>query len=248
MIVANLATYPPRAHRLEAIVSALAPQVDLLNIVLNEHRSVPDSLPRRANVRPIVPDLDYKDVGKFHPQVAADDLVFLVDDDLNYPPDYVDATRRRIEALGSAPCVYGYHGTIYAKPSFGLSPKRLGRWLRYGPDRILEGKQLYWFRHALAQATIVDQIGTGTAALFGRSMPPMDYMLSSRKFVDVRLARWCFERSIEMVCLPRAEGWLTEERQADRIYDFTRRNPPEVAAEVASFAFRNARRGRTYGA
>ena len=245
-IVANLATYPARVHRLRSVVAALAPQVDVLNIVLNEYASVPDELPRPSNVRPIVPDVDYKDVGKFHPATAPDDLVFLVDDDLEYPADYVAATRRQVEALGGGPCVYGYHGTVYAKPRFGLSPRRFGRWLRYGPERILEGKEVHRFGEALDRAVVVDQIGTGTAVLAGSLMPPMEYMLSSRKFVDVRMARWCFERAIDMVCLPRKAGWLSEERQETRIFDFTRSNPPEVAAEVASFAFKNPRRGRVY--
>lgn len=246
MIVANLATYPPRAHRLESVVAALSHQVDLLNIVLNEYEEIPSALRRLTNVRLILPDVDYKDVGKFHPKVDGNDLVFLVDDDLNYPRDYVSATRHHIDSLGAAPCVYGYHGTIYARPRFSWSPRRFVRWLRYGPDRILEGKDVYRFSRSLDQPTVVDQIGTGTAVLAGHLMPPLEYMLTSRKFVDVRMARWCFERSISMVCLPRSSSWLTEERQQDRIFDFTRSHPAEVAAEVAQFAFRNQARGQVY--
>jgi hypothetical protein len=231
---------------LPAIVGALAPQVDLLNIVLNEYAQIPAELPSLSNVRPLLPDVDYKDVGKFYPTTHTDDMVFLVDDDLNYPRDYVDTTRNRIEALGATVGVYGYHGTVYAKPGFSLSPKRLVRWLRYGPERILEGKEVWRFGDALEHATVVDQIGTGTAVLTGCLMPPLGYMLSSRKFVDVRLARWCSERSIDMICLPRDRGWLTEERQMQRIFDFTRSNPAEVSAEVSQFAFRNPRRGQAY--
>ena len=62
-------------------------------------------------------------------------------------------------------------------------------------------------------------------------------------FVDVRLARWCFDKGIDLVCLPRAAGWLTEERFDERIYDFTRGNPERVVREVATYAFRNPRRG-----
>jgi hypothetical protein len=85
VIVANLATYPARLHRLPAIVAALAPQVDLLNIVLNEYAQIPAELPSLSNVRPLLPDVDYKDVGKFYPTTHTDDMVFLVDDDLMCP-------------------------------------------------------------------------------------------------------------------------------------------------------------------
>jgi hypothetical protein len=68
-------------------------------------------------------------------------------------------------------------------------------------------------------------------------------MRDSQMFVDVRLARWCFEQGIEIVCLPRPRGWLTEERHDERIYEFTRQNPGHVSREVATFAFSNPRRG-----
>jgi hypothetical protein len=85
MIVANLATYLARLRRLPTIVAALAPQVDLLNIALNEYAQIPAELPSSSNVRPLLLDVGYKDVGTFYPTTRTDDMVFLVDDDLMCP-------------------------------------------------------------------------------------------------------------------------------------------------------------------
>ena len=243
MIVANLATYPPRRARLPAVVRAVAPQVDRLNIVLNGYDAVPEELPRLPGVVPILPAEDTKDTGKFLPEVADGDDVFLIDDDLDYPPDYVAHTLAEIGACGGGRMAGGYHGSIYVRPRLGLSRRKIRRYFGYGPDRVMESRKVYNFFRALHRPVIVDQVGTGTAVMRGADMPPYAYMADARMFVDVRLARWCFEQDIAIVCLPRADGWLTEERFDERIYDFTRTFPAHVVGEVSTFAFRNPRRG-----
>lgn len=243
MIVANLATYPPRRERLPVVVRALAPQVERLNIVLNGYDAVPAELPALPGVVPILPPADTKDTGKFLPDVGGDDHVFLVDDDLDYPPDYVARTLAALDACGGGRVAAGYHGTTYLRPRLGLSARKLRRYFAYGPDRVMESRKVLGFRQGLAEPVVVDQIGTGTAVVRGADMPPFAYMADAQMFVDVRFARWCFEQGIAIVCLPRATGWLSEERFDERIYDFTRTFPAHVVAEVATFALKNPRRG-----
>jgi hypothetical protein len=243
MIVANLATYPPRRARLPAVVRAVAPQVDRLNVVLNEYDAVPDELPRLDGVVPILPPEDTKDTGKFLPDVTGADEVFLIDDDLDYPPDYVSHTLAELRACGGGRVAGGYHGSIYVRPRIGLSRRKIRRYFGYGPDRVMESRKSYNFFRGLPRPVIVDQVGTGTAVMRGADMPPFAYMADARMFVDVRLARWCFEQEIPLVCLPRADGWLTGHDFDERIYDFTRTFPAHVVSEVSTFAFRNPRRG-----
>ena len=44
MIVANLATYPPRTSNLLQAITAIAPQVDRLNVVLTQYIPGPEGL------------------------------------------------------------------------------------------------------------------------------------------------------------------------------------------------------------
>jgi len=60
MITANLATYPPRREALEKVVAAISPQVDRLNVVLNEYDAVPAELQKYPNVVPLIPETDLK--------------------------------------------------------------------------------------------------------------------------------------------------------------------------------------------
>ena len=69
MIVANLATYPPRVAQIGQILSSVSPQVDQVNVVLNLMDTVPKILSTFSNVVPILPGKDTKDTGKLYPNV-----------------------------------------------------------------------------------------------------------------------------------------------------------------------------------
>lgn len=244
MIIANLATYPLRRKYLNRVVAAISPQVDRLNIVLNQYDAVPVELEQYPNVVPIIPAEDLKDAGKFYPDVGAAQYVFLIDDDIIYPSDYVSTSIIRFEAIPLRNFMAGYHGSLYIRP-------RLLQFLRY-PDLLFTyNKRLadfrsgaFHFKSELKAATVVDQIGTGTAFLRGIDMPPFEYMCTAQKFVDVRLARWCYEHGIIPVCLPRAANWIDELSFAETIHEsFTKNNPPDVNAEIQTYAFKVEFRG-----
>ncbi|MBD3679359.1 MAG: hypothetical protein HUJ27_13305 [Rhodobacteraceae bacterium] len=246
MIVANLATYPPRRSNLLHVVQALAPQVDRLNVILNEFDSELPELDAFETVRQILPNYDTKDVGKFYPNVSDADFVLLVDDDLLYPDDYVAKTIERFEALGKGRYLAGYHASLYQLPAVSVSPKKMWKWLKFREDRIADHRKVFVFYKGLPKAVVVDQIASGTAIIRGADMPPHEYMQGSQKFVDVRLAKWCFEQGIRPVAMPREAGWIGQVRFEETIYHgFTRQNPAHVAEEIWSFAFKVQGRGAT---
>ena len=244
MIIANLATYPPRRENLEQVVAVISPQVDRLNIVLNQYDAVPDELKKYPNVVPIIPADDLKDVGKFYPDVSDAQYVFLIDDDIIYPSDYVSATINRFETLALPNCMGGYHGSLYLRPRLRQLLRSPGLLFTYS-RRVSDFRSgEFFFCDELRVATVVDQMGTGTTILRGKDMPPFEYMRTSAKYVDVRLARWCFERGIIPVCLPRAANWLEVLGVDDSIYSsFTIKNPPYVNTEILTYAFKVRFRG-----
>jgi len=244
VITANLATYPPRRSNLLPVVRAIAPQVDRLNVVLNEYGSALPELEAFPNVVQIVPREDTKDTGKFYPPVEGASYVLLIDDDLVYPDDFVARTVATFDSLGSGRFLGGYHGSLYVKPAFSLKPKRFRRWLRYTGADVADHRKRVQVQNGLDAPMVVDQIATNAAILRGPDMPPYDYMRDSQKFVDVRLARWCFDHALRPVLLPRPEGWIGQVRFDETIYDsFTRTTPPAVADEIMHYAFRVPGRG-----
>lgn len=246
MIVANLASFPPREAQLRGAVAALAPQVDRLNVVLNEYAAVPAWLGDYPQAVPLIPEVDTKDTGKFLPRADDDAIVLTVDDDIAYPPDYVARTLDAFRALQSDAVVGGYHGSIYRPARFLPSP-RLRRILRFRPDYIVSSRRVLHFEEALDTPTIVDQLGTGVMVMRGADMPPFARMRDARRFADIRMARWCHERGLTMVCLPRPAGWLRPVEVASSIYeDFTRHNHDHLAREIESFAFKTPACGQPF--
>jgi len=243
VIIANLATYPPRRENLEQVVAVISPQVDRLNIVLNQYDAIPDELKKYPNVVPIIPADDLKDVGKFYPDVSDAQYVFLIDDDIIYPSDYVSATINRFETLALTNCMGGYHGSLYLRPRLRQLLRSPGLLFTYN-KRVADFREGFYFCAELKDATVVDQIGSGTAILRGKDLPPFEYMRTAAKYVDVRLARWCFERGITPVILPRAANWFGAVGFDESIYDsFTIKNPSYVNTEILTYAFKVRFRG-----
>jgi hypothetical protein len=192
-VIANLATHPPRATGLEMVVMRLVPQVDVLNICLNEYDAVPLPLRQIPNVNAVIPDQDKKDTGKFMFECKPDDYIFLVDDDIIYPFDYTKQMIAKIEKYPDLEMAIGVHGIIYSDYYDGRVPAR----------------RTQAFYDPVKAPTVVNQIGTGTALVRGRHLPDEVYMVSSAGFVDIRFARYAYENGIALVSVDRPNSWLT---------------------------------------
>lgn len=249
MIVANLATFPPRAAGLMAVVRRLAPQVDRLNIVFNQYDTIPEEYRTIAAVNPIIPTEDTKDVGKFYPDVSGAAYVFYVDDDVDYPDDFVAGTIAKFEAVPLPRILAGYHTSLYRRPALKPSLRSLRSLAVFSLQKrkIARYRQVNGLAHAVAHACVVDQVATNAAIIRGRDAPDYAYMRDSQKFVDVRLARWCFEHDITPVCLPRPANWMSSKPDDDSIFrTFTSAHHDHVAAEIWSYAFKVKQRGREF--
>ena len=228
---AHMATFPARAESLPRAVASLAPQVDELDLVLNEYDRIPSWLHRHPNVRPILPERDVKALGKFYPRPAPEDRVFLVDDDLVYAPDYCDVLEAEADRLGWEGRVFGVHGSI-------LSERRILFWTRR--------RRLFHYAKALRHSVYVDQLGTGTMLVRGRNLPSHQDLPGGETMADARYARWCHDRDLDRVAVARRRGLIRTIRvEGPSIY--SRHNahlPPKLVEEQARFAGKSPRIGK----
>lgn len=192
-ITACLASYPPRREKLERVIHALLPQVDEIHVFLNEYEEVPDFLNHsRITVELGGPGRNLRDNGKFFfAGQVRDGYCFTVDDDIVYPPDYVQHLIRKIEFYDRG-VIVGLHGTIYGKPV----------------RSFFKGRTLYHFEEALEQDVVVNQLGTGTVA-FHTSLvrPPLEWF-ETTGMADVWLAAQARRHGIPLVAIERAASWL----------------------------------------
>jgi FkbM family methyltransferase len=188
-----LATFPEREANLPRVVEALRPQCDLLLVYLNEYERVPDCL-QVGKVRTVLGREaagDLKDNGKFFSvSEAPEGFHVFADDDILYPPDYVERIVAGIRQFGYRTIV-GFHGTIYEPP------------LRsYIKDRTV----LPFF--AACRTTFVDQLGTGTVGYHSSAFTPDFAAFESTGIADLWFALNAAAKGVPMVALERPKGWL----------------------------------------
>ncbi len=225
MIRAHLATFPPRRRILRRVTDAILPQVDRLFVVLNGYDSVPGFLARDPKVMAIIPDRDVKDAGKFWFPPAPEDIVFTIDDDIAYPPDYVARSLALIGPMGFDGRAYGYQGNAFA-PREGDGRPTWHNFLFHQPVGDVRG------------ATI---LGTGTLVARGDAIPPLAEVEPLAGSVDYALGSWLHRRGIRPWVLPRAGNWLRNAlpqnlRKTSLFATVHRARNPEHLAVLRSFA------------
>ena len=222
MIVANMASFPSRANNtLQEAIGSVSRQVDIVNLCLNEFSEIPRWLAMQTNVNAFIPEKDYKDVGKFVRKPDANDEVFYVDDDINYPRDYVDYLRSVADVYEELSPIVGLHGVIYSDTFNGQPLSR----------------NVFSFRTRLSNSRVVNQLGTGTVYCKGWQCPDLDYMSGSEKFVDVRFAIHAQANGWPLICAARDAKWMGDLEAGDSIFEnFTNKWPLNVTREVQSIA------------
>lgn len=233
MIRAHLATFPPRRALMLDVVARVAPQVDALAVVLNDYDAVPPELSVFPHVEAILPGRDVKDAGKFWTTAAPDDIVFLIDDDLAYPADYVAQTLAHIESCDMAKGVFAYQGNA---------------WL-HDEGRIKTDN--FMFRQPHDAITGAGLVGTGTVCTLGRHLPPLPEIEDAAGFVDVRFAAWLQARKILPWILPRTRKWITsmlpKEMKASSLYETVHRAQQGLyVRELGSYIMKWPHMGQTY--
>ena len=99
-IYANMATIPKRIPQLEVVVNCILPQVDVLNVYLNNFEEVPWFLKKdKINIVRSQEEGDRGDAGKFYWADKVSGYYFTIDDDIAYPPDYVEALKKGLEGV-----------------------------------------------------------------------------------------------------------------------------------------------------
>jgi hypothetical protein len=206
-VIAGMATMPSRAATFPIAFKSIITQVDSLYLYLDGHLEVPEAARNHPRVVPIFssefPGLasDGKFAGMYHETEPC--LYLTVDDDIEYPPNYVCTLRTQLEAeKGRA--VVGYHGSL------------LHRSLKsYRYDR-----RFFFFGNGLDQSVIVDVLGTGTT-MFDTALLKFDFRRWQHvNRNDLYFAIEAAKVGIPLICLAREHGFLRPiaTEQADSIF------------------------------
>ncbi|RZD47301.1 MAG: hypothetical protein CXT66_06950, partial [Methanobacteriota archaeon] len=117
-VTVSMASFPPRRERMVRVVKRILPQIDRLNIYLNDYEEVPPELINEKITVVLGKDADgdLRDNGKFYfLDEVEPGFHFTIDDDIEYPRDYIQKMILKIEQYGRHALV-GIHGVIFDQP------------------------------------------------------------------------------------------------------------------------------------
>lgn len=111
MTTAQMATYPARENILPMAVNSLINQVDRMNVMLNAYDHIPECC-KHPKIQTQILDNAMTDGAKFFGIENVKGYVFTVDDDIIYPPDYIQKSIEAIEKYNRK-YIITYHGRVW---------------------------------------------------------------------------------------------------------------------------------------
>lgn len=203
MVSANISTYSPRKDFLPQVVKSLKKQTvkpDVIRIWYNDYEPV-----NTKGIEQHFNGENHTDKSKFiwldNIRVTGKhEIYFTMDDDIKYPPDYVESM---IQALKRYPGhVVSYHG------------------------RKLRGKHRnYYFEHTqynfltnLEQDAPVEVPGTGVTAFDTRTFIPDIIQYNDDCMADVLMGLEMAKNKVPGICLAHKGGWIEGLPVSETIY------------------------------
>lgn len=217
-VVACMTTYPPRYDMAFRTMQVFGKkQVDEFYLYVNDagtKRSAPDWLrkgraPSNAHVTlGSSASGNLGDVGKFYPlpYLPRDCYVLLLDDDLEYPPDYAERMTEEIDRY-EGENVVGVHGC-------DLPQEDVSSYYREGQiNKTHYAEKQSWNR-------AVHLLGTGTVGFRSSLVDITREDFPIQNMVDVFFAEYCQRQGIGMVMIRRESGWIQTHATPDEgIYE-----------------------------
>jgi hypothetical protein len=176
MITASLATIPGRS--VQKTIDSLKKQVDQLFVCYNQTD---------------VSNVNFGDAAKFIPLQGLNGYLFTCDDDLIYPPDYIERMIEGIEKYDRKKIVT-MHGRILPR-----------RELKSYYKERLEGFRCLGL---VENDVIVDSGGTGVMGWHSSLLTFDIKEFKAANMADIWVAKIAKEKGIKIVCLKHSDGWI----------------------------------------
>lgn len=192
MKVGILTTIPTRIDTLSVILNSVTPQVDTLYVICNEYSAIPDVVKHYPNIIPLLSSGEDRasEVFKLSILQQPDNYVFIFDDDIIYPPDYVQKLSEKIDYYNRKVIVV-VHGYDFHTP-----------FMSYVSDQIF-----YMLTDELDEDVRVHCGGVGTCG-FHTSEIRLDSSVIRTVSRDINLALWAWKHSVPIMCISRTKDWI----------------------------------------
>jgi len=192
-VTASLASMQSRSGSLEKVIESILPQVDHLDVYLNGYGEIPSYLDdKKINVARSQKYGDQRDNGKFFfLSTLKHGYHFTIDDDILYPPDYVQKNILKLNQYNLQVAV-GSHSSNMPIPL----------------ERFFGDRTVYHFRRELKQDKFVNLLGTGTLAYHTSTIKLTFENFREPGMADVWFAVAAKKQNIPLVTIEHDKNWL----------------------------------------
>ncbi len=197
-VTVGMASIKSREKTLEKTIRSLLPQVDSIHVYLNDYDYVPTFVQNNPKITFYLGKIykDRGDTGKYYGLNSVEEgYYFSCDDDLVYPPDYVEKTVEFLK-LASNKVIVTYHGVLLKE----------GKLENYYRNR----KQIH-YSHFQRTPIQVHLGGTGVMAFHVKSFKPDLTKFKYPNMADVWVGIQAQEKKIPIICAPRQLNWIKSE-------------------------------------
>lgn len=191
-ITVSMASIPSRLDGMIAVLEQLLPGCDYFDISLNGYPAIDHPLFHDPRVRIVHSTPEMGARGKFLMNPRTPGYHVVVDDDINYPPDYVYKMVQHVEKFNRR-AVVGVHGKIFV--------------FRKPPQPITY--EYFNYVYPLSDYRMVHMLGTGTIAYHSDLLRIGPEDLEPGK-IDDQVAVYCQENYIPQVVVTRPRNWITD--------------------------------------
>jgi glycosyltransferase involved in cell wall biosynthesis len=197
-VVATIASIPSRRESLRQVLERISPQVDAIGVYLNNYAEVPDFLsdPKVTVMR----SQDYGDIADnakfFFHELTQDAIHLTIDDDIDYPANYVDYLLTKLVQYDFQ-VVVGFHGVIF-DPEF---------------TRFLRNRYVYHFAESQNFDRLVNLLGTGTIMYDTRTITFSHKRAETTGMIDLWFARHAKLSIVPLVSVRRPQHFLKQIEQ-----------------------------------
>ena len=198
MKVVLIASIPEREQMLERTVRSLRNQVDEIRVSLNDYKHIPKFLSKNEC---IILDNSMGDAAKYYFADQFKGYILTCDDDLIYPPNYVNYMIRATERYNE--CAVTLHGRDYSRPVIGFQQAFKG----------------YPCLGDVLEDIEVDVGGDGVMCWHTDYLKVKFEDFKSKNMSQLWFAKLCIEQQVPIICLAHKEGYLKYQYPTWTIWD-----------------------------
>ncbi|QDV53283.1 glycosyltransferase family 2 protein [Gimesia fumaroli] len=188
-VYACLTSIPRRVYALEKTIASLVDQVDGIKVHLNDYQFLPPFL-KNPKIEVVHGDNSLMSCTKFLWADRLDGYILTCDDDLIYPPDYVERMRSAIDKYKCIACAHGSK----------LKPGII--------DSYYKDRTVYDARLKVRETTFIDVPGTGVMGWHTDDvkLSMTDFDLPGME--DIAAYRAIYQHSYMAVVVAHPDGWF----------------------------------------